>query len=431
MVAKKLASPVVEDAVMTVQATSSAPAGAQRKRALAGIRVLAVEGFIAGPYASMWLADMGAEVIKIEEPKAGDAARSLPPIKDSGSGEPRSLTLFRANRNKKSVTLDLKHPEGVAIFEKLVAQSDVVLENLRSDAFDKLGLTYERLAAINPRIIYTSISGFGHQDLMPGPYTDRPAFDVVAQAMAGLMGRPEGAEEGPVYVGFPLSDLYASTVAVCGTLQALFQRTVTGEGQRVDIAMYDSSLVLNELALVMENATGVAAKPGLHALTAPFGSFKGRDGCISIAILGERVWHKFCTAIDRMDLASDPELQNGIDRHRHSAKLREIIETWLQVRSSDEAVKRFLEFGVPAAPVQGVREITACPQVKARDMILTIQDSAWGKVKVVGQPIKTSGSPPAEARAPPALGEHGRDLLKALAQVDDFDFDRLRSNGVV
>ena len=401
-----------------------------RTRALAGIRVLAVEGFIAGPYASMWLADMGAEVIKIEEPRVGDAGRSLPPTKGDAAN-PRSLSLFRANRNKKSLTLDLKRPEGLAIFEKLVAQSDVVIENLRPDAFDKLGLTYERLAAINPRIIYTSISGFGHQDLMPGPYTDWPAFDVIAQAMAGLMGRPEGAEERPVYVGFPLADLYASTVAVCGTLQALFHRTVTGQGQRVDIAMYDSSLVLNELALVMENATGVTAKPGLHALTAPFGSFRGRDGFVAIAVLGERVWQKFCAAIERADLAADPELQNGIDRHRHSAKLQGIIETWLQSRSTDEAVHRFIEFGVPAGPVQGVGDITACPQVKARDMILSIQDEAWGEVKVVGQPIKTSGSPPVEAKAPPALGEHSRDLLKELAQVDDAAFERLRKDGVV
>lgn len=415
---------------MTAQATSSAPGAAPRTRALAGIRVLAVEGFIAGPYASMWLADMGAEVIKIEEPIAGDAARSLPPLKGE-PGKQQSLSLFRANRNKKSITLDLKRPEGLAIFEKLVTQSDVVIENLRPDAFDKLGLTYERLAAINPRIIYTSISGFGHQDMMPGPCTDWPAFDVIAQAMAGLMGRPEGAQERPVYVGFPLADLYASTVAVCGTLQALFHRTITGEGQRVDIAMYDTSLVLNELALVMENATGVASKPGLHALTAPFGSFRGRDGFIAIAILGERVWHKFCAAIERPDLAADPQLQDGIDRHRHSARLREIIEHWLQSRSNNEAVQRFIEFGVPAAPVQGVREITACPQVKARDMLLDIPDEAWGTVKVVGQPIKASGAPPVQAKAPPALGEHSRDLLRSLAQVDDAAFERLRASGVV
>jgi CoA:oxalate CoA-transferase len=405
-------------------------AGLAPSRPLAGVRVLAVEGFIAGPYASMWLADMGAEVIKIEEPGVGDPARALPPIRHVG-GRAHSLSLLRANRNKKSVTLDLKHPQGLALFDKLVASSDVVIENLRPDAFDKLGLTYERMAAINPRLIYTSVSGFGHRDLLPGPFTDLPAFDVIAQAMAGLMGRPEGAEQHPVYVGFPLADLYASTVAVCGTLQALFHRTVTGVGQRVDIAMYDAALVLNELALVMEHATGVVAKPGLHALTAPFGSFRSREGFIAIAVLGERVWHKFCAAIGREDLLADPALGNGVDRHRHSARLREIIEAWLQARPDAEAVRQLVAFGVPAARVQQVAQIPDCPQVHARQMVLDLEDEAWGTVKVVGQPIKASGAPPVEVRPPPALGEHSREILQALAGVDEQHFERLAREGVV
>lgn len=399
-------------------------------RPLAGIRVLALEGFVAGPYASMWLADMGAEVIKIEEPGSGDAARSLPPFRGE-RGKERSLSMFRSNRNKKSLTLNLKTEQGRAIFERLVAVSDVVIENLRPDAFERLGFGFERLSALNPRLVYTSISGFGHQDMLPGPYTDWPALDIIAQAMAGIMGRPEGGEQGPVYVGFPLADLYASTVAVCGTLQALFHRTVTGFGQRVDIAMYDSTLVLNELALTMETATGVVAKPGLQALTAPFGSFRGRDGSIAIAIMGERIWQNFCTAIERPDLATDPELQNGIDRHRQSQRLRQATEAWLQGRSVDEAVRQLAALGVPAAPVQDVSDIVSCPQVKARNMLLTIEDEAWGKVQVVGQPIKASGAPPVQAKAPPALGEHGRQLLKDLACVDEAEFDRLQELGIV
>ncbi len=409
---------------------AQATATQTQTRPLAGIRVLAIEGFIAGPFASMWLADMGAEVIKIEPPGSGDAARSLPPFRGE-MDDRRSLSMFRSNRNKKSLTLNMKTDEGRAIFERLVAVSDVLIENLRPDALERLGFGFEKLSALNPRLVYTSISGFGHQDMMPGPYTDWPALDVIALAMAGIMSRPEGGEHGPVYVGFPLADLYASTVAVCGTLQALFHRVVTDLGQRVDIAMYDTSLVLNELALIMETATGVVAKPGLHALTAPFGSFRGRDGSVAIAVMGERIWQNFCTAIGRPDLGADPDLQNGVDRHGQAQRLREITEAWLQERSVDEAVRQLVARGVPAAPVQTIADIVSCPQVEARNMLLTIEDAAWGKVRVVGQPIKASGALPPEAKAPPKLGEHSRQLLKELASVDENEFDRLQELGIV
>jgi CoA:oxalate CoA-transferase len=405
--------------------------GAQtdRPHALAGIRVLALEGFIAGPYASMWLADMGAEVIKIEEPGTGDPARSLPPLR--GDGPRRSLSLLRASRNKKSLTLDLKTPEGLAIFDRLVATSDVVIENLRADALQRLGLTYERMAKINPRIIYTSISGFGHDDVMPGPYTDWPAFDVIGQAMAGLMFRPEGATERPAYLGFPVADLYAATVAVCGTLQALFQRVVTGEGQRVDIAMFDTALVLNELALVLQTSLGVTSAAGLHALTAPFGAYRAKDGFISIAVLGERVWQRFCEALAQPDLMTDPTLANGVERHRQSARLTALIEAWLGERTREAAANHLRSFGVPAAPIRNVGEIVDCPQVSAREMLMSIEDPAWGTVRVVGQPIKTSGSAPPPRNPPPDLGQHTEALLHDLAGIDEGEFTRLRSRGIV
>ena len=409
---------------------SASPTGAPAVAApLAGIRILALEGFIAGPYASMWLADMGAEVIKVEEPGTGDPARSLPPLR--GEDDPRSLALLRANRNKKSVTLNLKTEQGIALFERLLATADVVIENLRPDALERLGLTYERMRTINPRIIYTSISGLGHKDLMPGPYTDWPAFDVIGHAMAGLMFRPERSDPRPAYLGFPVGDLYAATVAVSGTLQALFQRVTTGVGQRVDIAMYDASVVLNELALVMQTALGVTPRPGLHALTSPFGAYRASDGFIAIAVLGEKIWERFCHAIDRMDLFADPTLQNGIDRHAQSASLTRIIEDWLRDRTRVDATRHLVDHGVPAAPIQDVAEIAACPQVAAREMLMTIDDPGWGPIRVAGQPIKASGSPPTPSRPPPRLGEHTRDILREIGAVKDGEFDALHTNGIV
>jgi formyl-CoA transferase len=373
---------------------------------------------------------MGAEVIKIEQPGLGDPARHLPPSRGEGEGEERSLSLLRVNRNKKSLTLNLKTPEGITIFEQLLETADVVIDNLRPDALENLGLTYERMRAINPRIIYTSISGFGHADLLPGPYTDWPAFDIVGQAMAGLMLRPERDTTNPAYLGFPMVDIQAGIVAVCGTLQALFQRTVTGVGQRVDIAMYDSALILNELAMILNTTMGVVPAPGLHALSYPFGSFKASDGYIVIAVLGQKIWERFTLALGRPDLYHDPELQSGVARNKQAHRLNPLINQWLSTRTRKEAVAQLIDCGVPAAPVQDVDDIAKCPQVAARDMLIEIEDSAWGKVRMTGQPIKTSGSPPAPRVSPPRLGEHTDQLLQSLGLLPEAVL-RLRGEGVV
>ncbi len=402
---------------------------ANQPRPLEGVRVLALEGFIAGPYASMWLGDMGAEVIKVEEPKAGDPARGLPPIKGEGR-EAVSLSMLRANRNKKSLTLNLKTEEGRRIFERLLANTDILLDNLRPDALEKLGFTWDKIHALNERLIYTSVSGFGHNDLMPGPYMDWPAFDVVGQAMSGLMMRPEGSDTRPVYLGFPLADLFSASLAVTGTLQALLQRGVTGKGQRVDIAMYDSALVLNELSLIMQTALGTSPKSGVHALTSPFGCYKTSDGYIAIAVLGEKVWQRFCTVIDRRDLLEDPELENGIARYAQSERLTVLIEAWLEDKTKKEAVKLLIDGGVPAAPVQNTKDIADCSHVAARDMLVEIDDPQWGPVRVVGQPIKTSGSTPAWRR-PPHLGEHTQQILRDLAELDESDLERLQNEGII
>jgi formyl-CoA transferase len=397
--------------------------------ALEGIRVLSLECFIAGPTASMWLADMGAEVIKIEQPGSGDPARLLEPSKDNG--ERRSLALLRPNRNKKSLTLNLKQPEGAALFEQLLKKSDVLIDNLRPDALERLGFTWERLHQINPQLIYTAISGFGRKETSNGPFQDWPAFDIVGQAMAGLMQRPERQTTDPAYLGFPLADIQVGIVAATGTLQALFQRTRTGIGQMIDIAMYDAALVMNELAIILNAALGVVPAPGLHALSYPFGSFRANDGFIVIAVLGEKIWERFCVAIGRPELGADPRLQSGIDRNAHASWLNPLINDWVGQRSRKHSVDYLIAQGVPAGPVQDVDDIAVCPQVAARDMLLEIDDPAWGKVKVPGQPIKASGSPPARNAPPPKLGEHTDALLSELVGLDGAAMADLRSRGVV
>lgn len=397
--------------------------------ALEGIRVLSVECFIAGPTASMWLADMGAEVIKIEQPGSGDPARLLEPSKQNG--ERRSLALLRPNRNKKSLTLDLKQPAGAELFEQLLKTADVLIDNLRPDALERLGFTWERLHAINPRLIYTAISGFGRKETSNGPFQDWPAFDIIGQAMAGLMQRPERNTTDPAYLGFPLADIQLGIVAATGTLQALFQRTRTGVGQMIDIAMYDTALVMNELAIILNTALGVVPAPGLHALSYPFGSFRASDGFIVIAVLGEKIWDRFCSAIGHPELGADPRLQSGIDRNAHAEWLNPIINEWVGQRTRQEAVDFLISQGVPTGPVQDVDDIALCPQVAARDMLVEIDDPAWGKVRVPGQPIKASGSPPARSDAPPALGAHTDELLQSLIGLNPDEITRLRQDRIV
>lgn len=397
--------------------------------ALEGIRVLSLECFIAGPTASMWMADMGAEVIKVEQPGVGEPCRSLAPSKEAD--ERRSLALLRANRNKKSLTLDLKTAKGRAIFETLLAETDVLLDNLRPDAVEKLGFTWEKMQTINPRLIYASISGFGRADMSDGPYQNWPAFDIVGQAMAGLMQRPERTTSDPSYLGFPLADIQVGIVAVTGILQALFQRTRTGRGQRVDVAMYDTALVMNELAMILHTALGIVPAPGLHALSYPFGSFRARDGFIVIAALGEKIWARFCDAIGHPELGTDPRLQSGVDRNAHADWLDPLIEEWLAGRDRADAVAYLIERGVPAAPVQDVDDIASCPQVAARGMLMEIEDPAWGTVRVPGHPIKTTGSPPPRQDAPPRLGEHTAQILHDLAGMDYPEIERLRASGVL
>ncbi|BBQ01987.1 formyl-CoA transferase (plasmid) [Burkholderia sp. SFA1] len=405
--------------------------GTGADRPLSGIRVLTVENFIAAPFASMWLADAGAEVVKIEVPGGGDFARSTSPTKPGIDGLPSSLSFLRANRNKKSVTLDLKHPEGKRVFKSLAAEADVVLENLRPNVMDRLGLGYAELSRINPRLIYAAISGFGHGDIQPSPYGDLPAFDIVGQAMSGLMYRPERSGDRPVYLGFSLADIQCGNLALHGIMLALIHRVRSGRGKKVDISMVDASLVLNEISVTMYSATKQVAPPGVHAVTAPFGAYRVADGYIVIAVIGEHIWKRFCEVINRPELVGDARFESGTSRRQHMTALNAHIDAWLDGKDRDEALGLLRAGGVPCSTVNDVADLFDCPHVAARNMLMQLDDPVWGNIHVAGNPIKMPDVPEPESNVPPLLGEHNRDVLRDWLGMSEAQIGALREQHAI
>ncbi|MGE4238881.1 CaiB/BaiF CoA transferase family protein [Ramlibacter sp.] len=405
------------------------PAGVDRP--LSGIRVLAIENFVAAPFATMWLADAGAEVIKIETRDGGDHARGTSPVKPGIDGNPNGLSFFRTNRNKKSVTLDLKNPEGKAVFKALVAEADIFIENLRPNVMDRLGLGYEVLSKVNPKLIYGAISGFGHDDILPSPYGEFPAFDIVGQAMAGLMYRPERQDDKPTYLGFSLADVEVGIVGLYGLVLALFHRTRTGRGKKVDVSMYDASLILNEISVTMYSQSRKAAPPGVHAVTAPFGAYRAKDGYLVLAIVGEHIWKRFAETIGIPHLVDDPKYSDGVRRRANLAELDVHVNAWLSGRSREEAMRVLRAAGAPCAPVNDIGEIFECPHVAARNMILTLDDPVWGRVAVTGNPVKMSDVPEPEAHLPPLLGEHNGQVLRDWLRMTESDIARLKNEQVI
>lgn len=398
---------------------------------LSGVRVLAVENFLAGPFATMWLGDAGAEIVKIEEPTAGDSGRSSSPVRVDAQGRSHGLLFLRTNRNKRSVTLDLKSDDGKRIFKALAAKADIVLENLRPGVMDGLGLGWSALREVNPRLIYVAVSGFGHRDVKPSPYTDYPAFDIVGQAMSGLMYRPEREGDRPTYLGFSAADVEVGILAAQGALLALLQRERTGKGQKVDVSMYDACLALNEISVAMYSVFRKKAPPGVHAVVAPFGVFKTSDGYVVIAVLGERVWQRFCAAIGKPELVADERFRDGTTRYANRTALAELIDPWLAARTRKEVVEHLVEHGVPASLVNDVEDLFECPHVAAREMLVTLDDPVWGEVQVAGNPIKMTGVPAIPLAHPPKLGEHTEAVLGEWLGLDAAEVSALKSTRVV
>ncbi len=389
---------------------SSSQRQSGRRPPLEGVRVLTLENFIAAPVATMWLADAGADVVKVERPGTGDASRGVEPRRASGE-EDRSLSFIRANRNKRSIELDLKQSGDRGTFDALLAASDVFIENLRPTALEQLGLSYAAVRAINPSIIYGAISGFGLPEFNGGDLPFLPALDIVAQAMGGLLFRAEGSEHGPVYSGFPLADICASTNLQSAVYQALYHRERTGEGACIDISMLDGVVAINELVLIMYDALGKIASPGQHGLAAPFGTYATADGYVVIAVLGEPVWQRFTRAMGMEELIAIPGFASGISRHEHKQQLDEYINRWLSDKSTEAVLACLLDYDVPASAVLNIPDVVKIDNLHDRGMILNLDDPAWGKVQMAGNPINSSLMPDTPTRPAPRLGAHTEEVL--------------------
>jgi formyl-CoA transferase/CoA:oxalate CoA-transferase len=391
---------------------------------LAGIRVLDLTRVLAGPFCSMMLGDMGAEVIKVEEPGKGDDTRSWPPFV---GGE--ATYFMSVNRNKKSLTLNLKAPEGQEILRALVKKSDVLLENFRPGTMDKLGFGYAALAEVNPKLVYCSISGFGES----GPEAGRAGYDLVVQAESGIMdisGFPDGP---PVKSGTSIADLVAGMSAAHGVVLALMARARTRRGQKVEISMLDAMAALLTYQAGIYFATGQrpARRGNAHPSIVPYEVFTAADGYVALGVANNSLWQRCCSALDRPELATDPHYDTETKRVENRATLIPLLNEIMNARTAEEWLKRFEAVGVPAGRIKSVPEVCESEHLKARGMIASLPHPSAGQVTVMGVPVRLHATPGALTLPPPRLGEHTDEILRRVARVPARQIPRLRSNGVV
>src|ERR1051325_8101638 len=345
------------------------------RKPLDGVKVLAFEIQVAGPYCTMMLADQGADVIKVERPEGGDTARGGAPKVKNDKGETQSGYFLRFNRSKRSVTLNLKSDEGRKLFADLAAKSDVVVENFRPGLLDEMGIGYKALSELNPALIYACISGFGSMEGYLGPYSKRPAYDIVAQAMGGLMNTCGQADGPPTWLGGALGDIGSGMNAAYAITLALFERAHTGRGQYIDISMYDTIIGLAERSVTAYSLTKQVLQRGREPFMAPWGPFQCEDGFIGVIVATEGDWAKFCSAIERPDLVGHEGATSGPDRAKHmSGWLGEIISDWFRKQTKAGATEKLLAVGLPIGPVQNAQEIYDDPQVAARKLMIDVPD---------------------------------------------------------
>lgn len=390
---------------------------------LDGIRVVDLSRVLAGPYCSMILADLGAEVVKVEELSRGDEARHVGPFVNGASAYFMSL-----NRGKKSISLNLKDPRGKALLIELVKRSDILLENFRPGTMRQLGLAYDTLRQINSRLIYASLSGFGQT----GPYASRRAFDIVVQGMGGIMsitGEPGGP---PVRVGAAIGDMGAGLFTAIGILAALQARERTGKGQQVDVGMLDCQVALLEYAVIRYTTTGEV--PGAlgtrHPWITPFEAFEAKDGPIVLGV-GTKHWHRFCGKLGLAGLAENPRFETNALRTEHYKELRPILAEVIKTKRVEEWIGEMEEIGIPCGPINTVDRVVADPQVQAREMIAEVEHAGVGKVKMAACPVKLSETPSGIQGPAPTLGQHTEEVLIRLLGYSTEQIETLRQDGVV
>jgi formyl-CoA transferase len=400
------------------------------QRPLTGIRVVGTDQYMAGPYCTMLLGDAGAEVIKIERPGSGDPRRSMPPFAER-DGSRKAAGFMGYNRNKKSVALDMRSDDGKEVFRRLMAESDVLVNNLRPGALTRMGFGFADLKAINPRIIYAVISGFGRMQGYQGPYGDRPAFDIVAEAMSGIMHLVGFEDKPPSWTIYGMADIYSGLVTAYGVMQALFMRERTGEGQMVDSAMYDNMLSLNEAMVALYSVAGQSGHRGRPRNAYPRSAYHCKDGYIALNVPDERIWQRLAEAMGHAELVDDERTCSGPARAANRDFLDPIVEGWLANLTRAEAVDKLNEVGVPTGPVYTAEDIFECPQVEARGMLMPVTDPEVGEYRFARTPPHLSAATELPANPAPRLGEHTRPVLESMLGYSSAEVDALVTAGVV
>ncbi len=381
---------------------------------LVGLRVVEFAHIMAGPTCGRMLADMGADVIKVEQVIGGDATRQFRPPDLDGE----SAAFMMLNRNKRGVALDLKEENGLEVALRLVDRADVLIENHRTGTMDRLGLGYDLLKESNPGLIYCEISGFGRT----GPMSHLGGFDLISQGYSGIMSvTGEGEGRPPVKCAPPLTDITAGILAAMGILAAYVQRLETGKGQRIDTSLFEAGVTQSFWQAAVTLATGVSPDPlgSAHPLTAPYQAFETSDGWITVGGSNQATWHRLVEVVGLPDLAEDPRFLENADRMQNVNELASVLSERFKTRPTSEWLRLLEEGGVPAGPVASIGEMLDFPQTLARDMVVEVEHSKLGPVRTIGFPVKFSGTPVSVERGAPLLGEHTREVLAELGYSDD------------
>ena len=391
---------------------------------LAGIRVLELAHIMAGPVCGLMLADLGADVVKVEKPNGDDTRRFLPP---DINGEAAAFMMM--NRNKRGIALDLKTEGGRSVLLKLIEKADVLIENYRRDTMEKLGLAYESLRQVNPGLIYCEISGFGRT----GPYADQGGFDLIAQGMSGLMSiTGEAPGRPPVKVGAPVTDITAGILGALGVLSAYIHRLKTGEGQRVDTSLFEAGITHTYWQSAICFASGQVPGPmgSAHPLNAPYQAFETSDGWVNIGGANQINWERMLAVIEAAELQEDERFSSNEQRMAHLDALVEVLTPFFKTHDTDYWVKELEAKGIPVGPVLSIKDMQSHPQTLAREMVVELDHPVAGKVNAIGLPIKLSQSPGGVSRPAPRLGEHSSEVLRE-ADYTDAEIAKLMKTGAV
>ncbi len=395
----------------------------KRQGPLVGMRVLDLSHVMAGPTCGRMLADMGADVVKVEKADGGDDTRRMLPPDIKGE----SAAYMMMNRNKRGIVLDLKKPAAREVLKRLVKTADVLIENYRHDTLDKLGLGYSELKKINPGLIYVAVSGFGRS----GPFSDQGGYDLIAQGMSGLMsitGEAPGRQ--PVKVGAPACDITAGILACMGVCAAYAHKLKTGEGQAVDTSLYEAGITLTYWQSAIAFATGVSPGPmgSAHPLNTPYQAFASKDGWVNVGASNQKMYPMLCDILGCPELSVDPRFKTGQDRMNRLEEFLAVLSPYFKARTTAEWIEKLEKAGIPCGPVLSIGEMHTHPQTVARDMVPAVEHPVAGRVQTIGLPVKFSGTPGKVLHAAPLFGQHTREVLEQAGYAAK-DIDALIAEG--